>query len=59
MDKHEALAGTSPELADSGLVISWHSDSRQHGGQRRPTVDSKGGGGGDSMTLSSFPACCL
>lgn len=36
MDKHEALAGNSPELADSGLLISWHSDSRQPGSQKRP-----------------------
>lgn len=48
-------AGNSPKLADSGLFISWHSASRQPGGQRRPTVDSRGGGG-FSMTLSSFPA---
>lgn len=36
MAKHEALAGKSPELVDSGLFISWHSDSRQPGSQRRP-----------------------
>lgn len=36
VSEHEALAGNRPELADSGLLISWHSDSRQPGSQRRP-----------------------
>lgn len=41
IDKHEALAGSGPEFTDSGLLISWHSDSGQVGNQRGPTVDSK------------------